>query len=565
MPNVVTGTRMSGLLVYLVGPGRANEHTEPHLVAGDPAVMAWHDDAELSYEAALSVARHLDRPHALYDVDVKDGHVWHCSLSLRSEEGQLSDAQWADIAHEFVAAMEFDDAGGVKAPCRWAAVRHGVSKNGNDHVHLLVDLVREDGTKASVWQSKKRAQTACRALEVKYGLEQLESAEKGRATRGVKPGELEAEARRVAKWKHERDRKEQPGVPSWDALTVAQRRALVEKEVPSVGARQRLAVRVRGAAAASVTEGEFVRRLRRTGVLVRPRFAAGTDDVVAGYSVAEKPVPGERPIWYGGGYVARDLTLPRLRTHWEDSPEGALEASQEWRAAWRGRRVVSPGREQLELTPEEVERRTREIDAYARRLRAVPMHDTRQWVSVARQTSGVLAAWSNATEATPGPLAGAARTLSVAAQTIRHDPALPHPAPVMSSAAPLVATIGRSGSSPAAQAVLIRAMLRFAQSVATAAEAEADARYAESVARDARVKLQSFRDTLPALEHQTRQPLMHGAEPEQNVDPDVQRVRAVLEMNRGYAAPSSPLPPKTADVPARRVPSHPSPRSEPER
>ena len=85
MPNVVRGDRMSGLLTYLTGPGRSNEHTEPHLVAGDPALLAWHDDAELGRDAALSIARHLDRPRTAYGVEVKGGHVWHCSLSLRAD------------------------------------------------------------------------------------------------------------------------------------------------------------------------------------------------------------------------------------------------------------------------------------------------------------------------------------------------------------------------------------------------------------------------------------------------------------------------------------------------
>lgn len=26
--------------------------------------------------------------------------------------------------------------------------------------------------------------------------------------------------------------------------------------------------------------------------------------------------------WYGGGHLARDLTLPRLRREWPDSPQG---------------------------------------------------------------------------------------------------------------------------------------------------------------------------------------------------------------------------------------------------
>ena len=87
MPNVTRGDRMAGLLVYLAGGGRHNEHTEPHLVAGDSAVMSWHDDNELGRGDALGIARHLDRPRRAHSVEVKGGHVWHCSLSLRAEEG----------------------------------------------------------------------------------------------------------------------------------------------------------------------------------------------------------------------------------------------------------------------------------------------------------------------------------------------------------------------------------------------------------------------------------------------------------------------------------------------
>lgn len=74
MPNVVRGDRMAGLLTYLVGPGRSNEHTEPHPVAGDPALMAWHDE-ELNRDAGLVIARHLDRPRTAHHLEVKGGHV----------------------------------------------------------------------------------------------------------------------------------------------------------------------------------------------------------------------------------------------------------------------------------------------------------------------------------------------------------------------------------------------------------------------------------------------------------------------------------------------------------
>ena len=128
MPNVTRGDRMPGLVSYLVGGGRHNEHTEPHLVAGDHALMAWYDDAELSVDNAKAIARHLDRPRTAMGVEVKGGHVWHASLSLRAEEGIRTDQEWAAIAQDFVSAMGFDDNDGTKAPCRWVAIRHGLSR-----------------------------------------------------------------------------------------------------------------------------------------------------------------------------------------------------------------------------------------------------------------------------------------------------------------------------------------------------------------------------------------------------------------------------------------------------
>ena len=165
-------------------------------------------------------------------------------------------------------------------------------------VHIAVSLVREDGTKASTHNDFKKAQHVCRDLERDYGLEQLESRERGLGERGVKPAERARAAR--------------TGAVEVDA--------------------HRLERTVRAAATASLDEGEFVRRLRRGGVLIRPRFAAGRDDVVAGYSIAMRPATGDKLIWFGGGRLARDLTLPRLREGWPDRPETAQGAVEEWRA-----------------------------------------------------------------------------------------------------------------------------------------------------------------------------------------------------------------------------------------
>src|ERR1019366_9325397 len=78
-----------------------------------------------------------------------------------------------------------------------------------------------------------------------------------------------------------------------------------------------LARMVREASVVSRDEAEFIRCLRGTGVLVRPRFATGGQDVVVGYSVALRAEDGETPIWFGGGKLAKVLTLPNMRQFWE--------------------------------------------------------------------------------------------------------------------------------------------------------------------------------------------------------------------------------------------------------
>jgi hypothetical protein len=130
---------MAGLMVYLASTDAdktKNAHTEPHLVAGDAAIVAWYDDGVLDREDALAIARHLDRPRKTFGVLVrikdmqwdaarkervhlgyKDADMWHCSLNVRAEEGPLTDQQWGDIANDFVDAMGFTEASG-KARCR---------------------------------------------------------------------------------------------------------------------------------------------------------------------------------------------------------------------------------------------------------------------------------------------------------------------------------------------------------------------------------------------------------------------------------------------------------------
>ncbi|WP_172193321.1 relaxase/mobilization nuclease domain-containing protein [Actinomyces faecalis] len=337
IPAIVQGGSTPGLLNYLVGPGRSNEHESPHVVAGSDIIMRrWGAWDELSPAQGYEIAKFVDQymtelgiqptgsvrtfNHATGKVETaadRPNHVWHCSLSLSPEEGPLSEDKWRAIATDFMAEMGFTGVDG-KAPCRWVAIHHGASKNGGDHIHIAANIVREDGTKWSPWQDQRRAQRTANQLEHKYGLMVIESREHRRGARADSAADLRATQRRQA-----------------DQYAAGRGHEVVTD-------RARLEARVRAAAVAAVDEPDFVIRLRETGVRVRPRFAAGRTDVVVGYCVALHSTNPLRPSqWYGGGRLARDLSLTRLRTRWMDTPVGAQMAVQAWQAAWRGDKITS--------------------------------------------------------------------------------------------------------------------------------------------------------------------------------------------------------------------------------
>ena len=462
IPNITKGTRMQGLIAYLAGPGRANEHTDPHLVAGSPSIMAWHNDDQLNAAAAQAIAKELDRARSVLGVEIPGGHVWHCSLSLRAEEGDLTDAKWADIAQDFMDEMGFTEASG-RAPAQWVAIRHGHSKAGNDHIHIAASMVREDGTKWSSWRDFPRAQQAARGIEKKYGLEELSPTH---STRGLRPGEREASERR--------------GAPE------PERRSLERK--------------VRACATSAQDEAEFIRRLRRTGALVRPRYASGRDDVVVGYSVAERPARGGRPVWFGGGHLAKDLALPKLRGTWHDAPQGATDAVAEWQAAARGRRPATIGREAHEPDPQLWQQYSDDIARLRETLRSVPLDDHATWAHVARETSGAFAAWSTATEPTPGPLAAAADELCKTAQ-LRRYPVRPirSAGPSARGASLLLMAASMGGTGTDAQAIMLRQLLNVAKAVHDMHKASHDLRRARQISHMVKHQLSQVAAALPSV------------------------------------------------------------------
>ncbi|MDO4039322.1 relaxase/mobilization nuclease domain-containing protein [Clavibacter michiganensis] len=540
MPHIERGSRMGGLMSYLQGEGRANEHADPHLVAGSAPIMAMYGYDVLDRVAALAIARDLDEPKNAFGTEITradksvdpetgetltrrvDADVWHASLSIAAREGELSDEKWAEIATQFVERMGFagDELG--KADCRWVAVRHGLSKNGNDHVHIAVSLVREDGTKASTHMDFPRAQTICRDLEREHGLEQLHDTERSVAQRGERPGERESAAKR--------------GASEVDA--------------------KRLERTIRAAAGASQDEAEFVRRMRRDGVLIRPRFDAGRDDVVAGYSVALRPEKGQQVVWHGGGRLARDLTLPELRKGWPDHPERATEAAAEWRATaknpWQYK-PVSPGREESEMRPEFFKMYADDMVRLHEYIAKLDPNDHASWAHVARDTSAAYAAWSRRLETTPGPLADASRTLARSAQ-LRASESTPRPVqmPSMTNTTALILAQARKGKNAAAEALLLRQLSQASLSIVKAADASRDARLAQQTVTMMKTQLTQVRDSYTAQIHAND---VAALSPEE---------RAVKQRASYGSAKDSPVPTKltpaakpTVDVPTTRTPATP--------
>ena len=145
IPKITKGERVRGLLEYLWGPGKAEEHVNPRIVAGydDPSVLAPGRD-ESGRVLLGALAAQLDAPQiAAGDRGLRQ-YVWQCSLSLPADDRAVSDAEWQRIAERFVAGMGLagDD---ERAGCRWIAVHHGRSVNGNDHIHIVVTRATEAG------------------------------------------------------------------------------------------------------------------------------------------------------------------------------------------------------------------------------------------------------------------------------------------------------------------------------------------------------------------------------------------------------------------------------------
>ena len=454
--QLAIGSTPASLVSYLYGPGRSNEHTGQRMLAGSPQLMAMASALNLAGEAEARavVAREFDgawrqvrREQGLPLTPAEDENlrgvaradrVFHATLSLGPKDGALSDEQWAEAARDFVREMGFIDSR-QGADCAWMAINHGDSKGGNDHIHIAVNLVREDGTRVDVNRSKMRTARAGARIAEKLGLEAAFEEGVYSATGNVSRAELE----RAQREKRDADR-----------LVV----------------RRRLA----GAAWYARSEAEYVRAARSAGVMLLPRYAEGGLVKVTGYKAAL--ADSSETIWFSPSkHLDKNLSLPTLRAAKGWTFEGQMDAVPVWRESARSKQ----GGTAFRLPVEDEIKRVR--------VTLTREHSQIHWRRVAADASNLLGAWAvEANGAHSGHLAKASDALAKAAQPRRSSG--------RESLAEIATTLGTataaaSKNDTVAQLAVLMQLMRLAEAVARSAAADREARQARELYERAVVPL----------------------------------------------------------------------------
>ncbi|MFD5104887.1 relaxase/mobilization nuclease domain-containing protein [Streptomyces cinereoruber] len=289
--NIVKpGHKTRGVLNYLYGPGRANEHTDPHLVASFDGFVpdpGRDPDATLAQLADVLDLRVKQAGHK-----APKNHVWHCSIRAAPEDRHLTDDEWATIARRVLNATGIAPAGDPDA-CRWVAVRHA-----DDHIHIVATKVRGDLRPPRNWNDFPRADKELVAIEKEHGLRQVPRGDRTAAKRPTRAEQEKAHRTGTART-----------------------------------SREHLRTIVRTAVSAATTTEEFFRFVEGAGALIDVQHFPSGD--VRGYKVAlddDTNAQGE-PVWFSGSTLAPDLSYPKIAerlTTTEATPTELSEAP-----AWR--------------------------------------------------------------------------------------------------------------------------------------------------------------------------------------------------------------------------------------
>jgi hypothetical protein len=330
--KVLRGWRPGGLVAYLFGPGKFEQHRSPRVVASWdgapwlhqpdklPAVLLGGErlePGEFDFELRQLIATMTDPAHLAglpttnppaitahwagvlraggrlpaeapgwlryyrYDpnkdvVALRPGYVWHCPVRLHPDDPTLTDAQWQHIAQRLMAAT-----GIHQAECRWIAIRHA-----EDHIHLMATLVNEQtGKRFHPYQDYPKLRAECQRLEREFGLV---------ATAGIDQTAARAPTR-AEHGKAQRTRR-------------------------ATTAREELRRVVSQCAATTHDGDQFLAALQREGL--DPVSVYAETGQVRGYTVA---LPGDynaagEQVRFAGSSLAPDLSWPKLTARWATTP-----------------------------------------------------------------------------------------------------------------------------------------------------------------------------------------------------------------------------------------------------
>lgn len=371
------GRDMGGLLAYLYGPGSRNEHTNQHAIASS------HDDLMVqAFQGSLTsgearemgsvLVRNFESVHVreralalvgggdevsqaganggVADVDRNTDvppHVFHAFLSLHADDGQLTDQQWNTVAHDYVREMF----GKQSESLEWVAVRHGLSEKGNDHIHIALNRVDADGNYANVHRDYERSRKAARTLEKRHPFLTKMHTLDGERTSG--------------------------------RYTRAEREIYAGRSRGQLPSQQKARI-VRAAAGMAQNERQFLALMSDKGLKVSPRWGRGSREEVVGFSV--KLANDPKDVYVGGGRLAGDLTLPKLRERWQQSEADQREAL----PIWRG--LQAPP-QRGDMSQVDVNRALRDaarfMGEWSKKLDTIPHRDVMQWKQEAGRLAGV--------------------------------------------------------------------------------------------------------------------------------------------------------------------------------
>ncbi|WP_045704526.1 hypothetical protein [Streptomyces rubellomurinus] len=258
-------------LEYLYGPGRRNEHTDPHLVA---SWDGFAPDPGRDPEATLAQLRDALDLHVVRYGKPITKHVYHRMVRADPFDRNLSDQEWGDIARRIVAAAGIAPDGDPDG-CRWIAVHHG-----DNHIHILATVVRADLTQARLRGDQYRAETELTEIESQYRLKDLSDTRTPEYRAAIPKRAKSPELRKA-----ERLGQEETG-------------------------RARLRTGVRRALAGAANQEEFLARLSTQGIQFEIRRPPSGD--ANGYKFALPAGDPGGPVWFSGSQLAADLTLPKI-------------------------------------------------------------------------------------------------------------------------------------------------------------------------------------------------------------------------------------------------------------